>query len=70
MRQNSQRHDTQDRLLTTAEAAAFLGMSVRTLEGWRTKILGPVYLHVGGRVRYRVADLEAWLDTRIVTEVA
>lgn len=51
-----------ERLLTTEEAAAFLGTSPRTLECWRYVGGGPVYNKVGKRlVRYRESDLSAFI---------
>lgn len=50
-------------LLTTAEAATYLSLSPRTLEAWRSKLIGPPYIKPNaGTVRYRPADLEKWVD--------
>ncbi len=35
-------------------------ISARTLEHWRWKGQGPRYLKIGGRVVYRLADVEAF----------
>ena len=35
-------------------------LSPRTLERWRWRDQGPVYLKVGGRVLYRLEDVEAF----------
>ena len=35
-------------------------LSPRTLERWRYQGTGPQYLKVGGRVVYRLADIEAF----------
>lgn len=43
--------------LSTAEAAALLGMTVKGLEGMRAKGTGPKFFRVGGRIRYRRSDL-------------
>ena len=49
-------------LLTEREVAAMGVASVRTLQGWRLFNRGPRYLKPGGRsVRYRLADIEAFL---------
>lgn len=48
------------RYLRTREAAEFLGLSHRTLEKHRTYGTGPKYLKLGGRVVYRVEDLQVW----------
>lgn len=52
------------------QAAAYLGLSPRTLECWRLTGAGPVYIKVGRRVRYRRSDLEAWLDARLRTSTS
>jgi len=57
-------------LLTTFEAAAFLRISRMTLKDWRSDRRGPAYVRFGrwpkGHVRYRLRDLEAFLDRRTV----
>ena len=35
-------------------------LSPRTLERWRWRDQGPTYLKVGGRVLYRLEDIEAF----------
>ena len=32
--------------------------SPRTLENWRTKGIGPKYIKIGGKVLYRLRDIE------------
>ena len=51
-------------LLDTSAAAAFLGLRKATLETWRWRGQGPKFLKVGGRVRYRLADVDEWLASR------
>ena len=51
------------RYLRTPEAARFLGLSGRTLEKHRTYGTGPRYSKLGGRVVYRVDDLQTWVDS-------
>jgi excisionase family DNA binding protein len=48
-------------LLTLAEAAAYLGVQVKTLYEWRRLRKGPPSIAVGRLVKYRAADLDAWL---------
>ena len=50
------------RLLRTAEAGRFLGLSGRTLEKHRTYGTGPTYRKIGGRVVYAIGDLQSWAD--------
>lgn len=57
-------------LLTPAELAGMLGMSVRTLANWRSTGKGPPYLKIGmeppeghqdrRKVRYQRAVAERW----------
>ena len=51
--------------VNTREAAAMLGRSKRTLEGWRLRHTGPAY-QAGGRVTYTIGDLKAYLKTLTV----
>ncbi|MFA1701659.1 helix-turn-helix transcriptional regulator [Mycobacterium intracellulare] len=50
-----------------AVAAPMIGVGPDTLKMWRRKGIGPAYVKFGNRVRYRVADIEAWLDAHTVT---
>ena len=50
------------RYLRTPEAARFVGLSGRTLEKHRTYGTGPRYSKLGGRVVYRLEDLQAWVE--------
>jgi len=46
--------------LTQIELAKRWRISPRTLERWRWKNVGPRFLKVGGRVIYRLEDVEAF----------
>lgn len=46
------------------DVADYLGVPVATLYGWRYKGTGPRAMRVGRHLRYRRADVEAWLQTR------
>jgi predicted site-specific integrase-resolvase len=59
------------RHLTTEEFADRLGVSVATARSWRKNGIGPAYLPVtssatNGTIRYRLVDIEAWEESRIV----
>lgn len=55
------------RLLTPAEVAGITGVSVETLATWRsTKLQGPAYVKLGGRVAYPPDELWKWLHKRTV----
>ena len=50
-------------VLTTEEAADYLGViGERTLERWRLAGKGPIWVEIEGRIGYRIADLDAYLD--------
>lgn len=53
-----------DKLLTTIEVATLLGVAPETVRFWRHNGTGPPARKVGRFVRYRVADVEAWIDGR------
>lgn len=46
--------------LTQIDLARRWTMSERTLERWRWRGVGPRYLKLGGRVAYRLEDVEAF----------
>jgi len=47
-------------------AAQNLGLAVSTIQKLRLRGGGPKFLKLGRAVRYRVADLESWLDARVL----
>ena len=52
-------------LLNSDEAAEYLGLKRTTLEAWRCRGGGPLYLKLGRIVKYRLADLDAFIDSRV-----
>jgi excisionase family DNA binding protein len=58
----------QARLLTRSEAAAYLGVKPQTLAVWATTGRYKLpFVKVGRTVKYRVTDLDAFLEGRTVT---
>ncbi len=54
-------------LLSNLDAAAYLGVTPRTLEVWRcTKRHAIPYIKVGRLVKYRRTDLDAWLKAQTI----
>ena len=53
-------------LLSTRDAAAYLALSPRTLEKWRTRGVGPAYSRIGRRVVYRRDDLDEFVAAGVV----
>ena len=57
------------RHLNQDQVARRWSLSARTLERWRSQGKGPCYLRLGGRVAYRLEDIEAFEKAgRHVTE--
>lgn len=50
-----------DSAINEQEAANLLGVEVPTLRRWRQVGDGPTFMHIGRLVRYRRADLVAWM---------
>ncbi len=54
-------------LLTNEEAAAYLGVTPRTLEVWRCEKRYHIsYIKVGRLVRYKIEALDAFIESRTV----
>ena len=54
------------RLYSEREAASFLSVSGRTLQGWRYSGEGPLYARFSRRcIRYRLGDLNEFVNQRI-----
>lgn len=51
--------------ISPVEAGRRLGVTHETLANWRVIGRGPRYLKIGGRVRYRLADLADWIDGQV-----
>ena len=52
-------------VLKTEEAAKYCRLGKPTLERFRISGDGPRYCKLGGAVRYRQIDLDAWLESRL-----
>lgn len=59
---------TPEPLLTVEDVAEWLGKPVGTLYQWRATNRGPRGIKVGGHVRYRRSDVEAWLEDHTAAE--
>lgn len=59
-----------DRLLSAPEAAKYLGTTANRLANLRSRREGPSYVKIGRAVRYRLADLEAFVEQHMVNTSA
>lgn len=44
--------------------AELLGIPIRTIYSWRSRGLGPPPYRIGKHVRFRLEDVDRWLETR------
>ncbi len=58
-----------DYLGSTREGAEYVGNSERAWIRWRGQGKGPPYVRVGGQIRYRKRDIDAWLSKHRVVPV-
>lgn len=62
---------TQKAMLNEDEAAELLGIKPQTLAVWRCRGANDLkFVKVGRAVRYRLSDVEAWVEKRTGTSVA
>jgi hypothetical protein len=60
------KNDEDGVLLYERDAAALLKLSVRTLQGWRSRAFGPDFVRAGRAVRYRRNDVLNWINANVV----
>jgi excisionase family DNA binding protein len=54
--------------MSVDQVAAYTGVSPETLNTWRSRGNGPQWCKLGGKiVRYRRADIDAWIEGSLVT---
>ena len=53
-----------NQFLKRQEAANFLNLKKSTLEAWAVRGAGPIFCKFGRAVRYRLSDLEKFVDTQ------
>ena len=62
---------TEDRMMNLLDengAAELLRLRPRTLTRWRFERRGPAFVRLGGAIRYRTADLEAFVSRNLVAQ--
>jgi predicted DNA-binding transcriptional regulator AlpA len=52
--------------LSPAELAERYGLPLETIYGWQRTRTGPQFMKIGRHVRYRLADVIAWENSRTV----
>jgi predicted DNA-binding transcriptional regulator AlpA len=56
--------NTIESLMTEHDVARVTGLSVASVRRWRLLGQGPRFLKIGSAVRYRPADVAAWIESR------
>src|SRR5262249_1693799 len=56
------------KVVSARDAARLVGLSASTLAKLRLNGNGPLFCKLGRRVLYRTADLEQWLQSRLVSD--
>ena len=56
--------------LTEQQAAAMLGLSVKTLRAWRGRKRGPRFVRFGRAVRYYAHDIDTYIQRCAVQTIA
>ncbi len=51
-------------LMSTEEVAEYLKVPITSLYAWRGKGMGPKASRVGRHLRFRRADVDAWLEAQ------
>ncbi len=54
-----------EKLWGPQEVADYCDVPVATVYTWNHKGTGPRFVHLGRHVRYRPADVEAWIESRV-----
>lgn len=57
-------------ILNTEESAEYLRLSKPTLDRLRVTGGGPRFCKLGSAVRYRRADLDAWLESKVISSTS
>lgn len=55
----------EEQYLDVEALAEYIHVPVDTLYGWRYKGYGPPAAKVGRHLRYRLRDVEAWIDGQV-----
>lgn len=52
-------------LLEAKKVAEIFGIDELTLANWRSRKVGPPYVKVGHLVRYKLADIQAYIERNV-----
>jgi len=55
--------DQTNEILTEDEFIELMGITKRTARYWRANSVGPAFVKVGAKTRYRRASIDTWMAT-------
>lgn len=58
---NMSHHHPEHASIAEPGAAVYINYKISTLRAWRRQGRGPAYIRYGRSIRYRIADLDAWV---------
>lgn len=64
MMRSAEPGSVRDAMIGPNELADYLGVPIKTIYEWRYLGVGPAGYRIGRHVRYRITDVEQWLETR------
>lgn len=53
-------------ILSLGQAADYLGIKEVTLRVWNRRATGPGYFKAGKLVRYRLQDIDDWINSKLI----
>ncbi|WP_181951993.1 helix-turn-helix transcriptional regulator [Pseudovibrio ascidiaceicola] len=63
-------NSVENALITEAAAADYLGISIRTIQAWRVRGGGPIFVKMGKTVRYRSSDIQNWIESHLASSTS
>lgn len=68
---NDKKYDLEtERFLSERELAQLLNIKSETLRNWRWDRKGPIYIKIGTNVRYRMSDINDFINKRVRTSTS
>jgi predicted DNA-binding transcriptional regulator AlpA len=68
---NDKKYDLEtEKFLSERELAQLLNIKSETLRNWRWDGKGPIYIKIGTNVRYRMSDINDFINKRVRTSTS
>jgi len=59
-------NQNQQNMLNEKQVAIIIGLTVHSLRAWRLNGRGPRYCKIGRAVRYRIEDVQRFIESRLI----